>query len=90
MRCGTRAAATRSPTISVVRKYCWTKPARPSPIWSFLAGMIAVCGIGSRSGWRNSAVTANQSANPPTIEASAAAWTYPHAPDPSPAARQTT
>jgi hypothetical protein len=27
--------------------------------------MIAVCGIGRPSGWRNSAVTANQSARPP-------------------------
>src|SRR5580765_5922889 len=42
--------------------------------------MIAVCGIGNRSGCRNNAVTANQSARPPTIDASAAAPTYPHAP----------
>ena len=34
--------------------------------------MIAVCGIGSPSGWRNSAVTANQSAMPPTNPAFAA------------------
>jgi hypothetical protein len=39
--------------------------------------MIAVCGIGMPSGWRNSAVTANQSARPPTIDASAAACRYP-------------
>ncbi|MDQ1911536.1 hypothetical protein RAC89_13975 [Paenibacillus sp. GD4] len=30
----------------------------------------AVCGIGSPSGWRNKAVTANQSASPPTSPAS--------------------
>ena len=30
---------------------------------SLLLGMIAVCGIGRPSGWRNSATTANQSAN---------------------------
>ena len=39
--------------------------------------MIAVCGIGSPSGRRNSAVTANQSASAPTMPASAAARTYP-------------
>ena len=33
----------------------------------------AVCGIGRPSGRRNSAVTANQSARPPTIAASAKA-----------------
>ena len=31
---------------------------------SLFDGMIAVCGIGRPSGWRNSAVTANQSASP--------------------------
>ena len=41
---------------------------------AFCLGMIAVCGIGSPSGCRNSAVTANQSAKPPTIDASAIAW----------------
>src|SRR5581483_1427157 len=39
--------------------------------------MSAVCGIGRPSGRRNRAVTANQSATPPTIDASAPAWTYP-------------
>ena len=38
---------------------------------------MAVCGIGTPSGWRNSAVTANQSARPPTIAASAKARTKP-------------
>src|SRR5215831_6024564 len=40
---------------------------------SLLAGRIAVCGIGRPSGRRNSAVTANQSARPPTRAASATA-----------------
>ena len=44
---------------------------------SFFVGMIAVCGIGSPSGRRKSAVTANQSASAPTIPASAVARTYP-------------
>ena len=42
---------------------------------SLLAGMMAVCGIGMPSGWRNRAVTANQSASAPTIAASAVART---------------
>ena len=42
--------------------------------------MIAVCGIGSPSGCRNSAETANQSAKAPTIAASANARTYPTQP----------
>jgi len=42
---------------------------------SFCVGMIAVCGIGRPSGLRNSAVTANQSASPPTSDASAVART---------------
>ena len=46
------------------------KPARFSPMRSFWVGMIAVCGIGKPSGWRNSATTANQSATAPTIAAS--------------------
>jgi hypothetical protein len=48
-------------------------PARLSAIRSLFSGMIAVCGIGRPSGRRNSAVTANQSARPPTIAASAKA-----------------
>jgi hypothetical protein len=46
------------------------KVARFSPIRSLLLGMMAVCGIGSPSGWRNNATTANQSAIAPTIAAS--------------------
>src|SRR3546814_20283513 len=45
--------------------------------------MIAVWGMGSPSGWRNSATTANQSARPPTIDASAVACTYPSHESPS-------
>jgi hypothetical protein len=45
----------------------------PSTIFCRRAGMIAVCGIGSPSGWRKRAVTANQSARPPTSAASNAA-----------------
>src|SRR5207237_765321 len=58
---------------SRVRKLRSRKRASPSPIRSLLAGTIAVCGIGTPSGLRNSAVTANQSAKPPTNAASAAA-----------------
>ena len=39
--------------------------------------MIAVCGIGRPSGWRNIAVTANQSAMPPTNPALALACSSP-------------
>ena len=49
-----------------------TAPA-PDPNRAFCRGMIAVCGIGSPSGCRNSAVTANQSAIPPTNPAFALA-----------------
>ena len=41
--------------------------------------MIAVCGIGSPSGRRNSATTAYQSASPPIVAASANAATKPNA-----------
>ena len=51
------------------------EPAEAPPSWSLRLGMIAVCGMGRPSGWRNSAVTANQSANAPTIAASAVART---------------
>ena len=59
------------------RKFCCTNSPRLSPSASFFSGMIAVCGIGSRIGCRNSAVTANQSASAPTMDASAVARTYP-------------
>ena len=50
-----------------------TKSWRLRPISFLRLGMIAVCGTGSPSGWRNSAVTANQSASAPIIAASAPA-----------------
>ena len=50
-------------------------PDPSDPSASFFVGMIAVCGMGSPSGRRNSAVTANQSASAPTIPASAMART---------------
>ena len=67
--------ARRSASTSRVRKLPCTNSPRLRPIWSLRLGMIAVCGIGSPSGWRNSAVTANQSASAPTIAASAPART---------------
>ena len=60
---------------SRVRKFPWTNSPRLRPISFLRFGMIAVCGIGMPSGWRNSAVTANQSASAPTIAASAPART---------------
>ena len=45
----------------------------------WLLWMIAVCGIGSPSGRRNSATTAYQSASPPMVAASANAATKPKA-----------
>ena len=71
----TPAARTRSATASGVRKLSWMNSPRVSPNCALRSVMIAVWGMGSPSGWRNSATTANQSASPPTIEASAAAWT---------------
>ena len=48
---------------------------RFSAMRAWLRGMIAVCGIGRPSGRRNSATTAYQSANPPTVAAAAKAAT---------------
>ena len=48
---------------------------RASPILALLRGMIPVCGMGSPRGRRNSAVTANQSAQAPAMPASAKART---------------
>ena len=42
---------------------------------SLRAGMMAVWGMGRPRGWRNRAVTANQSATAPTMAASAVART---------------
>ena len=62
---GRADAARRRPPPAV---NTWVATKRPSarPSRAFCAGMMAVCGIGMPSGWRNSAVTANQSAMPPT------------------------
>lgn len=52
-----------------------TNCSRLSARLSLRVGTMAVCGIGSPSGRRNKAVTANQSASAPTIAASDAAFT---------------
>jgi hypothetical protein len=65
----------RVPRTSSARKFFSTKLPRVWPIRSLRRGMIAVWGMGTPSGCRNSAVTANQSARPPTIDASAVALT---------------
>lgn len=70
-------ARSRVRTTCSDRKFSPTKSPSDLPSASFFVGMIAVCGIGSPSGRRNSAVTANQSAMAPTMPASAAAATYP-------------
>ena len=70
-------ARSRCRTTSSERKFSPTNSPRETPSWSFLVGMIAVCGMGRPSGWRNRAVTANQSASAPTMPASAAAATIP-------------
>ena len=75
MRGTTRAECTRSAMISGVRKLFWTKSPSVSPNWSLRVGMIAVWGMGTPRGWRNSAVTANQSASAPTMAASMPAST---------------
>lgn len=62
-------------TTSSARKLSPTKSPRDWPSWSFLVGMMAVCGMGRPRGWRKRAVTANQSARAPTMPASAAAAT---------------
>ena len=72
----TSSCCSLTSTTSRDRKFSWTNSPRLSPIWSFLRSMIAVWGIFRPMGWRNRAVTANQSANAPTIPPSAAARTY--------------
>ncbi len=74
------AARTRSRMISSRRKLSPMKSCRLRASMSFFLGMSAVCGIGRPIGCRNSAVTANQSAIAPTIDASAPALTNPQAP----------
>ncbi len=82
-RAATWAAPIRSRTTSSCRKFSPTNSCRPRPRSSLRRGISAVCGIGSPSGCRNSAVTANQSAIAPTIEASAPALTNPQNPSAS-------
>ena len=62
--------------MSPERKFVSTNSPSVRPISSLRVGMIAVWGIGSPSGRRKSAVTANQSASAPTMPPSAAARTY--------------
>ena len=65
----------RSASTSAFRKFSWTNCPSVAANWSLRSTMIAVCGIGRPSGWRKRAVTANQSATPPTMAASAPACT---------------
>ena len=74
-RLGICASRSLVSTTSGDRKFSRTKVPRPSPSWSFLRLMIAVCGIGMPNGCLNNAVTANQSASAPTMPASPAAPT---------------
>ena len=74
------ASATFSPSTfswatSESRKFSCTNSVSAAPSWSFFRGIRAVCGTGTPIGWRNSAVTANQSASAPTMPPSAAART---------------
>ena len=74
------AAATRSRMMSSWRKFSPTNSSSPLPSSSLRFGTSAVCGIGRPSGCLKSAVTANQSAIAPTIDASAPALTKPQKP----------
>src|ERR1700761_9100478 len=75
---GTRPAARiPSASTSAGRKCSCTNWPRVAANWSLRSTISAVCGIGRPSGRRNRAVTANQSATPPTIDASAPACTKP-------------
>ena len=64
----------RSPMLSALRKFCCTNSPSVAPNWSLRSEMMAVWGMGRPRGRRNRAVTANQSASPPTMDASAKAW----------------
>ena len=72
-----RSARSSAATTSRTRKCFCTKLPRMRPMRSFWVATIAVWGIGSPRGRRNRAVTANQSASPPTSDASAVARTKP-------------
>ncbi len=69
----TAAARNRSTMTSGVRKLSCTNSPSVAANCSLRSTTMAVWGMGTPSGWRNSAVTANQSASPPTMAASAAA-----------------
>src|SRR5690606_32067618 len=62
--------------VSGVRKFVLTKFPKFSPNESLLFVIRFVCGIFIPNGYLNNAVTANQSANAPTIPASENARTY--------------
>src|SRR5215475_4665163 len=72
-----RAARIRSARTSPLRKFSWTNWPSVAANWSLRSTISAVCGTGRPRGWRNRAVTANQSATPPTMAASAPACTKP-------------
>jgi len=68
--------------VSLARNLSRIKSASFPAMSSFLFLMMAVCGIGTPKGWRNSATTANQSARAPTMAASAKAASHSQAPCP--------
>ena len=70
-------ARTRSTTASGVRKLSWTKG--PKRLGEAVFALDDDRGVRDRQAERarNRAVTANQSASPPTIDATAVAWTQP-------------
>ncbi len=70
-----RAERRRSLTASALRKFSCTNDPMVSAKRSFRSTTMAVCGMGRPRGRRNRAVTANQSARPPTSDAIAAACT---------------
>ena len=74
------AETSRSRITCSLRKFSEKNSSRLLPNSSLRRGISAVCGIGSPSGCRNSAVTANQSAMAPTMLASAPALTKPRKP----------
>ena len=74
------ATCIRSRITCSCRKFSPTNSWRLRPSISLRRGISAVCGIGRPSGCLNSAVTANQSAIAPTIDASAPALTKPRKP----------
>jgi hypothetical protein len=74
------AASIRSRTTDSCRKFSPMNSSRLRPSSSLRFGISAVCGIGSPSGRLNSAVTANQSAIAPTMDASAPVFTKPSHP----------